>query len=219
LKAIGYVRVSTQEQSDHGVSLEAQEARIRAYCATRSLDMVDIIQDAGVSGATPIDERPGLVEALAMLARGDVLVVARRDRLARDVVIAAILDRLVEGKGAHIESVDGAGNGDGPTAELIRTIMTAFAQYERARIRLATKAALATKKARGEVVGTVPYGFKRVGDRLVDVPDEQEVIRLAKSMHANGLSLRNIAARLSHLGHSSRSGVAFHPTQIARMVA
>ena len=85
MKVIGYVRVSTQEQADGGVSLAAQESKVRAYASLHDLDLVEVIIDAGESAKTI--KRPGLQNALAMLKRGEAsgMIVAKLDRLSRSV--------------------------------------------------------------------------------------------------------------------------------------
>ena len=124
------------------------------------MQVVATHEDRGVSGGAEIDKRPGLIAALEALRteRAGILVVAKRDRLARDVLVAAMVERLCQREGARIQSADGTGNGDSPEAKLLRTMIDAFAAYERALIRARTRAALAAKKARGERVGGVPYG-------------------------------------------------------------
>lgn len=85
-----------------------------------------------------------------------------------------------------------------------------------------TASAMQFKKAKGERVGSVPYGHFLDGDNttLVEHPAEQAVIRQARELHAAGLSLRKIAARLESTGHRPRgNGQTFHATQIQRMVA
>ncbi len=68
--ALGYARVSTDEQAREGVSLEAQQSRIRAYCEAKDLELVDVLVDDGISGKTL--ERPALRELVARCERGEV---------------------------------------------------------------------------------------------------------------------------------------------------
>ena len=84
-KVIGYVRVSTEGQADGGVSLDAQRAKLAAYCTALDLDLIAVEVDAGLS-AKSLD-RPGLTRALGMLTRGDAtaLLVCKLDRLTRSV--------------------------------------------------------------------------------------------------------------------------------------
>ena len=84
-RAVGYIRVSTDKQVDHGVSLEAQRTKLEAYAALYDIELVAVIVDAGVSAKTL--QRPGLQQALGMLRHGeaDALLVAKLDRLTRSV--------------------------------------------------------------------------------------------------------------------------------------
>src|SRR4051812_28580331 len=96
MRAFGYVRVSTSDQAD-GYGLEAQEAAIKTYCRAEGLRLVEILRDEGVSGSNGLDTREGLGVALARLEAGDgdLLVVSRLDRLARDLLVQeTVLSRL-----------------------------------------------------------------------------------------------------------------------------
>lgn len=221
--AIGYVRVSTDEQH---LGPEAQRAAMLAWAGAHGAELVAVHEDLGVSGAAPIDARPGLLAALAALRehRATVLLVAKRDRLARDVIAAAMIERLAGKAGARVLSAAGEGTdaaeGD-PTGLLMRRLIDAFAEYERAVIGARTKAALGVKRARGERVGGVPYGYRLGADgvALVTEPDEQAVIAEARRLRAAGLSLRGVAGELDRRGFRSRTGRAFDAQQVRRMVA
>jgi len=216
--AIGYVRVSTDEQH---LGPEAQRQQLEAYASRNGLELAEVHEDLGVSGAAPIDRRPGLMAAVGAIGeRGAaVLLVARRDRLARDVVVAAFVDRLVEKAGARVATADGSANGTGPEAELMRSILDAFAQYERALIRSRIKAALDVKRSRGERVGDIPYGSALGADGKTLVMDrkEQQAVRRIRTMRANGHSLRSIARYLEAHGMKCR-GKRWHPTTVMRVL-
>ncbi|MCP4807614.1 MAG: recombinase family protein, partial [Proteobacteria bacterium] len=85
LPVVAYLRVSTDSQAEHGVSLATQRSRVAAYADLYGLELVDVIEDGGAS-AKNLD-RPGLTEALAQLSAGDAkgLLVAKLDRLTRSV--------------------------------------------------------------------------------------------------------------------------------------
>src|SRR5688500_7351522 len=91
-EAIGYLRVSTDEQRDSGLGLEAQRTAIEAAATRQGLRIRATFDDAGLSGALPLATRPGLLQALNVLQRGDVLIVAKRDRLGRDVIGVATFE-------------------------------------------------------------------------------------------------------------------------------
>src|SRR5579864_6724647 len=108
--AVAYVRVSTEEQR---LGPEAQRAQIEVWAARAGVRVVAWCLDQGVSGAAPLETRPALVTALAELRaqKAGVLVVAKRDRLARSVEVALALERALQGVGARVVSADGTGNG------------------------------------------------------------------------------------------------------------
>ena len=136
-KAIGYARASTSRQD---LSPGAQRAAVEAWAAARGVTVVAWFEDLGISGGAELDKRPGLLGAIdALRTHGaGALVVARRDRLARDVLVNAMVERLCERVGARVQSADGAGNGAGPEAALMRNIVAAFSAYERMLIRART---------------------------------------------------------------------------------
>ncbi len=219
-RVVGYVRVSTDEQR---LGPEAQQEALERWCVARGAELVAVHSDLGVSGGAELDKRPGLIAAVdALVAHGaGVLLVAKRDRLARDVVISAMVERLTERNGGKVLAADGTGNGTGPEAQLMRTIVDAFAQYERALIGARTRTALAVKKAKGERVGSVPYGYEldSSGKALLPHPVEQEVIATVRRLRVGGSSLREIAYSLAAAGHKPRSGGKWHPQTLARIAA
>ena len=217
-RAVGYVRVSTEEQN---LGPAAQRKAMHRWCKAHGTQLVAVHEDLGVSGGAPLEKRPGLLAALDEIAGNNagVLLVAKRDRLARDVVVAAMVERLAQRQGARIKAADGTGNGTGPEAMLMRGIVDLFAQYERAVIRTRTRAALAVKKAKQERIGQVPYGYRLGADRVHLVPQEQEqaVIQRVHSLKQEGLSIRAVAGRLNDENVPSR-GTRWHPTTVARLL-
>src|SRR6187455_734469 len=120
-RAIGYLRVSTDQQAESGLGLEAQEAAIRSAASRAKLEVVSVFVDAGTSGKLAIEDRPVLMEAVGALRRGDVLLVAKRDRLARDVIAIALIERLIAKRGARVISAAGEGtDSDDPSGMLMR---------------------------------------------------------------------------------------------------
>ncbi len=218
--AVAYIRVSTEEQT---LGPEAQRAAIETWATRQGVQVTSWHVDKGVSGGADIAERPALVAALGELrvVGAGVLVVAKRDRLARDVYVAGAIERAAEQSGARVACADGTANGDTPADAFMRSILDAAAAYERALIRARTKAALGAKKARGERAGTVPYGYRLAADgaRLEADDAEQGVLAVVRELRAVGMSHRSIVAALAARGLVSRSGGAFGQTQAARMLA
>jgi DNA invertase Pin-like site-specific DNA recombinase len=220
-QAVGYRRVST---ADQGLGLDAQTVAIEAAAIRLGLPLGQTFTDAGLSGGLPLDKRPALMDALGALRRGDVMIVAKRDRLGRDLLNVAMIERLVERKGGRI--VSGAGEGtddDGPSGVLMRQICDSFSQYERALIGVRTKAALKAKRAKGERAGNVPYGFRLADDddqrqRLEHDPDERRVLGLVHQLRADGLTLRAVADRLNVAGITTRRGTPWRHQYVAGLV-
>jgi DNA invertase Pin-like site-specific DNA recombinase len=217
MQVIGYLRVSTDEQS---FSVEAQQPALEHWCQAHQAELVAVYADVGVSGGTPLEKRPGLLSALNTLTHGRVLLVVRRDRLARDTLTAAMCEKIAQKAGASIFTVTGEGNGDGPEAQLMRVILDGFAQYEKALIALRTKAGMARKREKGERLGMVPYGKRLAanGVHLLENPAEQAVIATVRELRASGLSYRAIAEALNRRGMMNRAGGRFLATQVVRML-
>ena len=219
-RAVVYLRVSTDEQAESGLGLEAQLATCTAWCAARGYAVAAVHRDEGVSGSTAVDKRPGLTAAIGALGRGAVLVAAKRDRLARSVGIAAVLEETARRMGAGVETPD-APDSDDPFAVAMRGMLDVFAQLERAQIAARTKAALQAKKARGEKTGgALPLGCGLADDGKTLVADaaEREALELVRALRADGLSMRDIAARLNAEGVPCR-GSRWHLTTVARLLS
>lgn len=217
LVAVAYLRVSTDEQHLGPV---AQREAIEAWAKVRRVRVAEWCEDKGVSGGAELDKRPALMEALAALREqgAGLLVVAKRDRLARDVMKAAMAEQLAAEAGARVVSADGVGEGAEPEDALLRTIVDAFAQYERARIRARVVAAMRVKKQRGEFLGEAPIGTRRDGALLAINESEAEAVERIGALRAEGLSIRAIAAHLNRDGPSPR-GRRWYPTTVARVLA
>jgi len=215
--AVAYLRVSTEDQN---LGPEAQRATITAWAARQGVRVVAWFTDQGISGGKPVEDRPALLAALeAVRAHGAGLLVAgKRDRIARDVVVAATVEWLAQDAGARVVTADGVSAEDTPEGMLMRTLMDAFASYERALIRSRTRAALAVKRARGERLGgDVPIGYRAEGGRLVADVQEQAVLGRVREMRGRGLSIARVAAVLNAEGLTIRGG-RIHPTTLARVL-
>ena len=191
------------------MGLDAQQHALEQTARRLSLPLAQTFTDAGLSGALSIDERPGLADALNGLRRGDVLIVAKRDRIARDSFLSVLIEREAAKKGARIVSAAGEGTEtDDPAAIFTRRILDAVAELERALTAARTRAALRAKRARGERAGTEPYGFRVNGDGRTLHPhaDEQQMLTVMQECRAAGYPLRAIAEELNRAGHTTRTG-------------
>ena len=220
-KAIGYVRVSTDQQAAEGVSLDAQRDKVRAYCGLYGFDLVRIEADEGASASTL--NRNGLQRALDSLNAGeaDALVVVKLDRLTRSVRdLDALLTRYFANGDHALVSVAEQVDTTTATGRMILNVLMSVSQWEREVIGERTSAALQHKKAKGEYTGgKVPYGYRLDDDgaTLVEDEAEQEVIAAALEARAAGLSLRRTAALLNDEGFSTRAGGNFNHTAVSRI--
>ena len=176
-RVVGYVRVSSEQQTDHGVSLQAQEEKIRQYCSLYDLTLVDIITDAGVSAKTL--QREGLQKALSMHTSGqaDGIVVVKLDRLTRNVADLGTLITEYFNTYALLsvcEQIDTRS----ASGRLVLNVLTSVAQWEREAIGERTSQTLQYKKSQGKRVGTVSMGkcLGTDGRSLIDNTQEQHAI-------------------------------------------
>ena len=219
MRVVGYIRVSTTKQADKGVSLEAQEAKLRAYCDLYEHSLIEVVVD---SQSAKDLHRPSLQSALGSLqsGRADGLLVIKLDRLTRSVRDLGELLEEYFCAGKHTlmsvgESLDTAS----AAGRLVINILASVAQWEREVISERTSAALQHLKAQGRYTGgQVRYGFRLGDDGRLEMDDiEQEVLALVKALRGQGLSGHVTAARLNALGYRNRAGGEFHAAQVARM--
>ncbi len=221
-KVIGYVRVSTQEQTAEGFGLEVQRQAIARYCGEHKLHLVTMLADEGQSGSNGLEARQGLAQALGLIETGQAaaLVVYRLDRLARDLLVQETVMARMREAGAEVLSVaEPDVDSDDPTRVLVRHVLGAISQYERALIRGRMMAGKAAKVAKGGYGGGRPRFGCAVKDRaLVPEPSEQETVRRVHELRDEGLSLRRIASRLAAESRQPKTGTTWHPTQVARIL-
>ncbi len=205
MKAIAYLRVSTDRQGDSGAGLDAQRAAITAYAAQHGIEIVRFEQDI-LSGAKGIEHRLGLASAIASIHKGDALLIAKRDRLGRDQFLSMSLERLVQKKGGSILSADGLGNGDSAGDKFLKSILDAASSFERDLIRARTKAAMQAKRLAGDLIGKIPFGYQVIAGKLIPDASEQAVIAKIVDARNAGASLREIAAVLTAAATPTKSG-------------
>ena len=218
--AVGYVRVSTARQAVDGVSLDAQRSRIEAAAAAAGFELVDVFADEGVSGKRA-DNRAGLRAAIDQVRRtGGVLMVYSLSRMSRSVAdTLAIADRL-ERSGADLVSLSESIDTSSAAGKMMFRMLSVLAEFERDLTAERTATALAHKKAKGERVGSIPFGKRLAADgvALVDDEAEQAVIRLVVELQAAGESTRAIAERLNSDQVAARSGGRWNQTQVCRIL-
>ena len=220
MNAIGYVRVSTDGQAHDGVSMEAQEAKIRAWADLNGEDRVLIFRDAGISGKRA-DNRPGLRDALGAVGKGDALVVYSLSRLARSTKDTITIAEALDKQGADLVSLSERIDTTNAAGKMVFRMLAVLSEFERDQVSERTRFALAHKRANGEKTGgDVPYGFRLAGGRLVPHPGEQKAIALIRELHGAGHSLRRIADELKARGYrTKRGGLCWHPQSVKQVLA
>lgn len=221
MKAIGYVRVSTEEQVTGGQSLGAQKQKLQQYADLYEIELVEIIEDAGVSAKTL--DRPGLQRALAKLKSGQVdgLLIAKLDRLSRSVLDwnTLILDYFGERGGKQLFSVSDAIDTRTAAGRLVLNVLMSVAQWEREVIGERTSAALQFKVSQGERVGRPRYGWELTeAGEYVELPHQQEGIRRMHEWRLEGISLRGIAARLDREGFPTKDGKPWQAATVKQIL-
>jgi site-specific DNA recombinase len=196
----GYVRVSTDRQADLGISLEAQEAKIRAMATVRGVELEEVIVDGGESAKDL--NRPGMQRLLELVVNEkiDAVIVAKLDRLTRSVKDLSQMLELFEKRKVALISVAESLDTSSAAGRLVITIMGAVSQWEREAIGERTRDALRHKRSQGQRVGNIAFGFRLGpdGEHLEQSPIEQAALEEIRKLRSQGHSMRRIAAVLNH---------------------
>ncbi|MDP9104395.1 MAG: recombinase family protein [Candidatus Eremiobacteraeota bacterium] len=206
-RVVGYTRVSTEEQSREGVSLMAQETRIKAFCVASGRAEPEIVTDEGQSAKSL--KRGGLQTILAAIRRREIasLVVLKLDRLTRSVRDLGDLLETFERYGCSLVAVEESLDTSTASGRLMLNIMGSVSQWEREAISERTAAAFAYKRENRQVYcKSAPFGFRRKGGTLVEVSREIDAIRLMQKLALEGHSLRQIARVLTEQEISPSGG-------------
>jgi DNA invertase Pin-like site-specific DNA recombinase len=234
-RAVAYIRLSESrpELARAGADEDAPRAQrlaIEAWAVREHVAITSWQVDLGVSGATPIAERPGLVAAYRAIREhsAGILVAANADRFADDELVCWLIERAALTEGATVHTADGSrrrastAGVDLPAADAAwtRGAVDLARAYHRVVLRSRIRASLAEKRARGERVGTIPYGYRLSADRRHVEPDEAEqaVVRAVRELSRSGLSQRAIVAQLAARSVTGRTGAPLRQTQVAKIL-
>ena len=209
MSAIGYVRVSTEDQAKEGVSLDNQKSKIEAYCQLKDLELSEIVEDAGISAKNL--KRPGVQKVLRMARKKqvDAIVVYKLDRIFRSTVDALETTKMFDKWGVSFHSIEETLDTQSAMGRFFFTLTAALAEMERRIIGERTKAALAHKRAKRESTGgyAQPYGYDLDDTgHLIRNDPEQKGIKLIRSLHEKGNSLRVICRELEANGYRTKTG-------------
>lgn len=215
MNTVGYIRVSTEEQAREGISLNNQEARIKAYCESQDWELVKVFSDEGFSGKNM--KREGLKNLLIFLESDNVnvVVVYKTNRLTRKQRhLYQLLEDTFEKKGVGFKSVTELFDTTAAMGKGFLGMLGVFAQLEGDLISERTRDSLRRKIERGEYLGSPPLGFEALEKELKRNSDELEVVgeifKLKKGWGKNRLSLRGIAKRLNEEGFRSKRGAKLY---------
>src|SRR5215468_2446227 len=159
--AISYIRVSSEEQADSGLGLEAQRQRIAAYCTMKGLHLAEVFEDPGISGGKPLASRPAGGKLLVAANKSKALViVSKLDRLFRSVADAANVIADFDKQGIQLVSIGESFDMSSPYGRAMAQMASVFAELERAMIRERTRSDMNVKRSRGErISGFAPVGW------------------------------------------------------------
>lgn len=217
MRAVGYVRVSTEGQVAEGVSLELQRAKISAWAALHDAELVAVFADEGVSGSRA--DRPGLLQAIAAAKRERAaLVVYSLSRLSRSTLDTLRLAGDLERAGCDLVSLQEQVDTSSPAGRVIFRVLAALAEFERDQLAERTRQAMRHMRAQGRVVGSIPHGYAREGDNLIPHDAEQRIVGLVRELRDQGLTLRAIADELARRGAFNRAGRPFHAESVRAML-
>lgn len=215
--AVGYVRVSTGDQVENGASLDAQSAKISAWCSLSGYTLAVIHTDRGISGKR-MDNREGLQKALADLGKGDALVVYSLSRLARSTKDAISISELLSKRGADMVSLSEQIDTTSAAGKMVFRMLSVLAEFERDLVSERTKAVLSFKKANGEKYSPVPYGFTEDGGRLVALAEEATVVSEILDLRDRGTTFLSIAEILNARGVQGKRGGRWYASTVRYLI-
>ena len=215
-KAIGYIRVSTQKQADEGVSLDAQRAKIEAWCFVNDYDLTNVFCDDGISGMK--SDRDGLLAAMAEAGKGAALVVYSLSRLTRSHTDLISFGDKLKKQGADLISLSENIDTTSAAGKMVFRMLGILNEFERDQISERTKAALAHKKENNQVYNHTPYGYSRSGESLQKNDAEAAVAAQAVKLYQSGKTMRAIARHLNECGVPTKLGKQWQPMQISRLI-
>ena len=218
MRVVGYVRVSTEEQAREGVSLQTQREKIAAWTGAMDGELISMFEDAGISGKM-IRNRDGLQRAIELAcAEKAVLVVYSLSRLSRSTRDTLSVAERLGKAGADLVSLSERIDTTTAAGKMVFRMLAVLNEFERDQISERTSAVLRHKKAKLEAYSPTPYGYRRVGVKLVRNEDEQRIIHRIQCMREKGSSLRGIARHLNTLSIPAKNGGRWYASTIRNIL-
>lgn len=215
-KAIGYIRVSTEDQSN---SMQAQRSLIESYALLNKYELIDVIIDEGVSGKIEFDDRIGGKKALDMLSSGKCvhIISTTLDRMFRNAADCILTTTSWDKHGIEFSFVNMGGqslNSSTPMGKAMIAILGTIAELERNMIAERVKTVLNHKKNNLHVYSREVYGYKNIDGVMIPDQEEMKAVNIIKSLHSKGKSLRYIAEVLNNEGYPTKGGAPWIHTSV-----
>ncbi|MGO7486694.1 recombinase family protein [Rhizobium ruizarguesonis] len=219
IKAVAYLRTSSAANVGADKDSEKrQRLAINAFARANGFEIIEFYFDAAVSGADAVDARPGFAAMLKRIEGNGVrtIIVETASRFARDLMVQEVGYARLKERGIELIAADSpaAFQDDTPTAKLVRQILSAVAEFDKAM----TVAKLRGARDRKRATGVKAEGRKSHAERTPDL------VALARRLHrkdrqGNRRSLRDIAAELAVQGHVSNVGTALSPSIVRSLIS
>lgn len=233
--AVGYIRTSSAANvgSDKDSS-KRQQIAIEAYAKAAGFKVVKVFSDEAVSGADHVNDRPGFTAMMELIAQDSIptIIVETASRFARDLMVAEVGHAMLKGQGIALIAADSpdAFLDDGPTATLIRQVLGAVSQFEKAMLVSKLKGARDRKRAAGGAKAADGVGERRRVDGKPKVEGRKsyaemnpKAVALAKRLHRYPVdgrrrSLRDVADAMAEQGVLGSNGEPYSAMAIKRML-
>lgn len=223
MKLALYCRVSTEEQADHGQSLEEQETRLKAWALAMGHMVVAVYTERGVSGSVPPRLRPAASAMFSDLEAGrvDGIAFVSLDRMSRDLGDTLLLIEEAHEKGWSLVSLKESLDTSTAAGLLCVHILAAMHQFVRDSIGERTKAALKHRKDEGRVYGNIPWGMQRgPTNELLPAPKERDILRETQRLRGMGWLPTEIAHHMQHCdARNPRTGRPVDAALVRRLLA
>ena len=219
VEAIAYMRTSSATNVGEGKDSEARQRKaIESYAKSAGVVIIEWFYDAAVSGADPIETRPGFTAALARIAGNGVrtIIVETTNRFARDLMVQEVGFAMLRDLGITLIAADSPSSflDDGPTSKLIRQILGAVSEFDKAMTVAKLKGARdRVRRQRGKCEGRKSYSEREGGAELVAMARQ-----LHTNPHGRSPSLRTVAAALAAQGFVTPTGRQYSASAVASML-
>jgi len=207
VRAIGYTCLNTMSQQPKNLTLEDQENTIQEYVDSHGWDLVGIYPERTESTNTM--SQPKLEQIIDDSGQDlfDVLVIARLDRLTRNIrQLNLLINRMCLQNGKHLISIEEGFDTRNDCGQLGLRLIDIITKWDTKRISDRTREIIAKKRAKGERVGHAPFGYTYKEKRLVAVPSELDTVRVIREQREKGLSYHKIARYLNERKIASKRG-------------